>query len=643
MSKKTRGVADERLENTIADKPIDLETFECLVYGRDYAGAITAGIRVLSNLRRAVTFDGHQNSEKPIHSFYTRLAAAFTAMLADPGFMLSELGFHLLCREHESLDAIFAASEFEGMEHLAPQFSTPRGERNPEKIRFGNPQDVVKFAVSWTLGSRIDFAYDQVAAASDAARWLMFPWYLALVSQQVVISPLAHDRREKLLGQSAAFENTPMSVEALQQASEALMYCSYGTRRDKHDVKRLINAAIRKLIPMPAALPPRPVRKKPLLLISLEWSLSLHAMFRVYGAALAQLRERFEVVGLQHHLDREPDGPMLEVCDRIVKGERGSDLESVRKLIERVIRIAPDVIYYPSIGMMTNSAIMGALRLAPLQVQSYGHPATAGSTEIDFGITEEGSCGDESLHQERLYYTPDGALQFVERTDQVPPDARGPRAIEGEDPVIVGVPAMVLKLSVPFLFSLREIAEKAKARGRVVEYRFFPNLAWLPYHRAAKEIARWFPRVKVFPRFFYDAYMAQLRDCDLIFSTFPFGGSNSHIDAMLMGVPILVRDGVEIHERYDGMMLRRIGMGDLVAPTTERYEELALELICDDALRAKYAMSLSRERVRQEFFGPRRDGAAGAFGRAMWQLWENRERLTAPDAPRSVHWKEFTP
>ena len=43
--------------------------------------------------------------------------------------------------------------------------------------------------------------------------------------------------------------------------------------------------------------------------------------------------------------------------------------ESLRVVVEQVITIAPDVIYFPSVGMVTSSTWLSALRLAPLQVQ----------------------------------------------------------------------------------------------------------------------------------------------------------------------------------------------------------------------------------------------------------------------------------
>ena len=170
--------------------------------------------------------------------------------------------------------------------------------------------------------------------------------------------------------------------------------------------------------------------------------------------------------------------------------------------------------------------------------------------------------------------------------------------------------------------------QPAAQAGRKVELRFFPNLNWLPYYHAARDIRRWFPEAKTYPRMFYENYMANLRDCDLVLSTFPFGGTNSHIDAMLMGIPIVALDyGPEIHSRFDGMMLRRVGLGDLVADTVERYEEIAVDLIQNPQRRAV----VPPDEIRQVFFGERTGPANGRCRCGYHRHWCSSREL-APGA-----------
>ena len=625
----------------LVDKPqsVDLEALEVAIYGRDYAKALPALIDGLAALRRVTFFEGHPTDEATMMRLYNRLAAALTAMFADPAFLLSPLGFHLLARQHEAIDMLMSVSSFEGADHLAPHFSTPPGERDPNKMRFSHEQaaNVVKFALAWLTRSGIDFDWQAVARASDAARWLMLPWYASLLSQQVVLHPKAHERREQLLGEWRTFEGADAPDIAIPQMADSFMFCSYALRRHKHEYKRLVVSAYRKLIPLPSRLPPRPERAKPRLLVVLEWSLSLHAMYRVYGPAIAELRERFEVIGLRLLRDRELDEPMLALFDKVVEAGFLNTLESMRETVQRVIELAPDVIYFPSIGMMQHGALLASLRLAPLQIMSYGHPATAGSDAIDFGLSEEFPV-DPALHVERVYLMPQGTLRFAKRPEELPePRVRVDDWSAGRK-VIVGVPAMVLKLNVPFLEALHAIKAKAE---RPIEYRFFPNMNWLPYYHAARELRRWFADARVYPRLFHDGYMRALNECDFVLSTFPFGGTNSLIDAFFLGLPVVAKNGPELHEWWDGHMLRRMGLNRLITETVEDYVDTAAWLINDKtALPFFWGMLSDRRQVEQAFFAESSGPGAGAFGRAMAHLWEERERLTAPGAPRVVHWKE---
>src|SRR6185437_3227592 len=67
--------------------------------------------------------------------------------------------------------------------------------------------------------------------------------------------------------------------------------------------------------------------------------------------------------------------------DRFVQGPR-----SIQGWLQEVARDRPDVIFYPEVGMDPATCSLAALRLAPLQVASWGHPTTTGLPTIDLFI-----------------------------------------------------------------------------------------------------------------------------------------------------------------------------------------------------------------------------------------------------------------
>src|SRR6185312_6421819 len=89
---------------------------------------------------------------------------------------------------------------------------------------------------------------------------------------------------------------------------------------------------------------------------------------------------------------------------------------------------APHVLIYPEIGMDPMAARLAALRLAPVQCSSWGHPQTSGYPTIDHFLSSAAmeAEGADAFYSERLVrlpglstaYTPlPGAPAVVGRAD----------------------------------------------------------------------------------------------------------------------------------------------------------------------------------------------------------------------------------
>jgi hypothetical protein len=186
----------------------------------------------------------------------------------------------------------------------------------------------------------------------------------------------------------------------------------------------------------------------------------------------------------------------------------------------------------------------------------------------------------------------------------------------------IAVPANVFKLNVPYLECLERIATNAFSK---VVYHFFPNVIGLAFWQAHRRLRERFPTCLVHQRSGYAQYLEWLAACDLHFCTWPFGGTNSNVDSMLAGLPLLCMTGPQPHAAFDGLMLKRVGLGHLVARDVGEYERLAGLLIDNDDFRQQQVETLRNKDIRAEFFGERQGTANGAVLRAFQQMW--REKL----------------
>jgi hypothetical protein len=217
----------------------------------------------------------------------------------------------------------------------------------------------------------------------------------------------------------------------------------------------------------------------------------------------------------------------------------------------------------------------------------------------------------------------------------------------------VAVPSMVVKVTVPFLEGLRRIVVRCQEvwsdpengsweSAPKLEFHFFPSVLGVVRAAARRQLQRWLPGAVVHDRMDYVGYMGTLARCHLHLSTYPFGGTNSLVDSMMLGIPIVCLEGAEPHEKFDALMLRRVGLAGLIARTPAEYEDLAVKLLTDSTERVLLAQLLSHHDVRAEFCGPRSGYAAGAFGRGVRHVFEHHERYASGGFGRVVPWQDFT-
>lgn len=589
---------------------VSLEEFERAVYAREHDHACRLLLQNLQRFKAGGQFIGYGSQPELVNLLYTRFCAAVIALLADPQFHLSQQGFDMLAAEHAVMDMLFRASAFRTSDHLLA-LTAKNPEAGAQKLEMPDGGALVKYLMTYSLVSGFELNFAQTFKRNPQA---ILSLYAGMLSPLLTADKTAHDRREALLGLHKVFEHVELTEAVLPTISDAYMYTSYGTRRDKHAAKATIHklmARILSKVGIPEVKPSK-WKDRPTILIALDWFNSNHAMFRCYAPIIRQLRKRFRLIGMC-----APGS-----IDELAKAEfdewypveiQGLVLEN---LMKRIAALAPDIIYYPSVGMSLWWVALASVRLAPVQCITLGHPASTRSEAIDYVLCEESAIGDRSLFSETVVTYPDGHARYVMRPDA---DLPQPRRDEGTPAVIhVAVPSMLCKVGAPFMAACRRIQQEA---GRPVQFHFFINMLGVQLHQAAKEIREWVPGALIYERRHYNEYMRELRECHLHLSTFPFGGTNSNIDSMLLGIPIVTLWGDEPHQRFDGMMIRRAGLPEsLITHSVDEYVAEACRLIRDDSARELLRDHLLAFDLQSEFYGDPPD--TDAFLKAMESIYE---------------------
>ncbi len=597
----------------------DLVSFERAAYARlpERADLMIKILR-LTTLGRLM--DDSSRPERPIDSeaMIGRLAAALAAVMADPQLELSSDQADRLMIFSGVLRQILELAGFGGTDFLRRLAGDPTPDMPVGQINR-------RFAML-SLASSDRWSPDILANAPPRLAWEVMT---ALIATKPVTTPAAQDMRDRLLEYADEMPppEFPLNVDYLVHVSNAWMLCSYGSTPAKHALKRRLNESLRAMaaawgLTEVAPPPTRALKPRPLLLFAAEMMNSQHVQYRYFGQYLRQLRECFELVLLTEKFEADPGASAL--FDRVMTFERGGNPDYLRQIHAMIVDTAPDIIFYPSVGMRHWGPLFANLRLAPIQMTALGHSASSFCETIDYYLLEQGYVSDPALFGETVVTLPDASLIF-ERTPGYRPVTPVIRA--NPRPLRIALPSNLLKLNPRFL-SL--VAKIRAATSRPLEVHCLPARAGLELESGKRAIGKILPGASVHGLLPYDRYMDILSNCDLVLSPFPFGGLHSVVDSLRQGLPVVAMDCPEPHGRTDAMLLRRLGMPDwLIARTEQEYETAALRIIDDDNLR----VTLSEQAVALDIdgliFGDAATPLRHEVRDAVWWLYRHHEAALA--------------
>jgi hypothetical protein len=594
----------------------DLVGFERAAYSRapDRVASLYAALRefVVGSL---VENEARPDSKPTPDTMMRRLASAIAAVMADPEVRLSP----------EEADRLFA---------LGPDLVRLLA------LTFGNSDFLFRALAG---NDRISAAVLQarlplIALDTDIA-WP--PEFLAslpprqgqqalaqLIASKPIMSPRAEARRDQLLEFADRMPDGefPRTADHLVMLVSAWMLCSYSGTPGKHKIKRLFNRTLRTMahslgfadLPMPKE---RPRKQRPVMLFASEIMHSRHVQYRYFGQYLRQLRARFELVLLTDV--KEVDEAVPALFDRVLTFDR-SARTYLADIYRMMVETAPDILFYPSVGMRHWGPLFANLRLAPIQLTALGHSASSFCEPIDYYLLEQGYVSDPALFGETVVTLPDESLIFERMPGFVPP---APEIRERPDVLRIVLPSNLLKLNPSFLATIARIRA---GTSRKLQFHLLPNARGTEVAALRLAVQRYLPDAQIHGTLPYDRYVALLSSGDLNLSPFPFGGLHSVVDSLRQGVPVVAMECPEPHGRTDAMLLRRLGMPEwLIAKSDDDYVAAALRVIEDDALRVALSRQALALDVGNTLFGDATTPLRSEVVDAVWWLYQNHEGALA--------------
>ena len=260
-----------------------------------------------------------------------------------------------------------------------------------------------------------------------------------------------------------------------------------------------------------------------------------------------------------------------------------------------------DVILYPEIGMDTTSKALACLRLAPLQLASWGHPETTGLPNIDYFLSSEllEPLEAEKNYSEKLILLPNLGTHFdpphVEITD--------PNFLELDIdetlPILLcaGSPSKYL----PSYDSIFVEIAKRLGKCQFVFFSFDENLSVALQERLRKAFLEAQLNVDQFIRFIpfqkREVFFGLMKKADIYLDTIGFSGFNTAMQALFCNLPVITIEGRWMRGRLASGILNQIGLSQLICKTEGAYINLAVEMIQNKGLLQSYKSAIAERKM----------------------------------------------
>ncbi len=403
--------------------------------------------------------------------------------------------------------------------------------------------------------------------------------------------------------------------------TEPYFRSTYADPENDRKVKSKINAIIKESFKnVPITNKPN---KKKIAVISGRWFPG-SAVYKTQYDYVKSLSEDYDLTLVTlTEMRKDTDTSLFKDVRHV--GIRGNNL-NITALADNDFGLA----YYPDVGMHPESVYLANLRLSPIQVTQYGHPVSTFGSEIDYFIGGyETDLKGADNYSERLVLIP-GLGQHPVYPDYTPHNKKH----EGDD-FIISCTWSGQKNNYPMLMNLKKIAEQANKR---VTYRIFTGGdldRWNFFLPSAQEIASVVgsDRVTVYPFKPYKDYMALLEESDMSLDSYPFGGCNTIVDILYARNPLVAYEGTKAYNRLATVILRKLGLDELVASNDEEYIAKTVKLVNDDKYNKAVRKRIHALNLKKQLFT---SDDSEYFKKAIDYLIENHDELKKDSSKKPI-------
>lgn len=277
----------------------------------------------------------------------------------------------------------------------------------------------------------------------------------------------------------------------------------------------------------------------------------------------------------------------------------------LEEMAEIISRHKPHLLIYPGVGMDSQTVRLAALRLAPVQCVSWGHPETTGLPTVDYFLSSD------------LMEPPDGDQHYTEQLVRLPnlsvcyeplplPGPLPPTALPGvaEGDITFLCCQNLMKYLQQYDHVFAAIAAQVP-RAKFVFIKFAESQRCCFVQRLERAFAG-FGLVAADHLIFYPllnsvTYNVLNAEVDIYLDSIGWSGGNTTFESLPFDKPIVTMPGEFMRGRHTAAILTMMGLEEMIAATTEEYVAIAVRLARDSAWREMISQKIAAN--KQKVYG----------------------------------------
>ena len=266
-----------------------------------------------------------------------------------------------------------------------------------------------------------------------------------------------------------------------------------------------------------------------------------------------------------------------------------SGFENLNEWASEITNSEIDIAFYPEIGMDKLTIQLASMRLAPVQVTSFGHPETSGLNTIDYYVSSELLETSESkmFYTEKLIELPGLGYYFEPPTLELGEMKINEIGINPNLPVILclGAPN---KFSPFYDWVYVEIIKRVNDCQLVFmndRHGTSEILKTRLKNKIKKAGLNYEKHVIFIPELSREGYTTLMNKADLLLDPIGFSGANTTLHAIGCGLPVVTRQGKFQRTKHASAILRSLEIKELITFTESDYIDLVEKIILDDEFR----------------------------------------------------------